>query len=1486
MAAKEGATAQFAALSQELQRAAFHFGGMVTAAGALGKSVGSFRELEKQLVLTNSVASGTAQELQKMEVAVRNFALASSAGAAEAGSALYFLSSAGFSVRESMQAMTGVLLLAQATLEPIGEASDVVASNIRAFGLEASDATRVTNTFVAAISQSQASLPKLSFAFRQVAPVAKVANLSIEETTAALGVLFNVGLRGEQAGTALRNIIVRLASPVGEAEVMLKKLNIATTNTDGSMRNLHEVLKDIAAENLAESQLATLFGTEALAGGLALLESTSGAWKELQENITDTQRAFQVANDQLNTLNGSMTLAGNALTEIGISVGDTLAPVIREVADVLVNLAIEWRGLDDATRRYVLTLGTMVIAGGLAVKTLISLARFLVPVVTATLGFKTAVDALTLAMIGRSGVVFALGQFLFNMSPLGRVLTVATAGLVALGGAAAGMSYLVDEAKDFAKSISGAFGDETLEPLQTFATKFRQELQRIRLAFSGEEIGAFDQSRATADLQKQLGLSLEEQNRQIAALKERLDQTKKDMIGLQEAGKSLQGALDFGYLFGFGESPLVSRLKSEISNTPRDAQQISDLILKQFAGIGSDLDLASLKPELRKQYLLIQEFFKTNESVRTQILETVKAELAKGSNTDEIVAASIAQVLEQNDNLPLLKKELENRITKASVDASELERLQREAQELREQSTEKFIDFLRENALASRDKGIRENADAVKAFLAEDAETLEAIRKALNEGDKPVSLDLIVQTIKENIDKNDAELAEAVRTLEQANSKRFVVLDSFADQMEKDIRQVARRAREAQAEIERDFSALFEISSENIQQNVFDKLEQFSDTLTKAIEGEAIFEKLKTTGGFDPALIDALAGRPILQQVGDRIIEIQVSDPNYEAVRQQKVDFLLSLAEGTDDKELVSLITALNDRRARLLENLEKEAQARIESDRRRIFNDAVKDARAREDFFRQIEEANIETGLALAKLAPDNFPQMLAAESARINAAYEEAILKIQRDIEDEQREGRLDSSIADQVRTARTAAAGAERDAALRELRIRLENSEREYRNSLSEYADNIEAYLLDTNIRLSELSLAPVDVRVVQFRQQEIARITHEADRALAEAEAALAALLSQTTDINRQEELKHLYEEQIAAIYRKRDAELEYADTIVSVREREMRAAHDRLREFEDMARAQDSILGGVLTELERQRLDSMDLSFQLGEEMTRRTIDGISESMARLFTDSSDNFREFLNNMSKDLANFALSSIFKKLLNDALNDSFGDGSGGGLLSGIKGANGSKSSGGLLGGLIGGITDLFGFGGGGVASSGRVVGQAYPNSLPWLSGGAPLPWLAADGGIVDVYRKFAMGGIFDRPTMFGYGNGEIGQLGEAGPEGIFPVIRKGSGYAIKGRDGTAIPVVRLPDGSLGVDASYMSVANISKRYSQGAIFDQVEQAMSSSRSLSGQVVQKGSSMQRPIQVTMNINTPDAGSFRRSKTQVLTELQQGLNKAQRNM
>jgi TP901 family phage tail tape measure protein/lambda family phage tail tape measure protein len=392
-----------ASAALQVQRMAADFAAITAVSYGLANAINAFGQLEQTLRLTNSVAQGTQKELRDMDRAVRDMALGFKYSASEGASALYFLSSAGFSVRESLSAMNAVALLSQGTLNTLENTADTLASTLQSFSMGANEAMRVANLFAASISTSQASMEKLSYSMRYVGPVAHSMGATLEQTVVALSALYNAGNRGQQGGTLLRNILVRIINPTREASEIFARLGIAITEADGSVRNFVDILKEMQGLNLSPITLAQLFEQRGVAGVQTLLRAFDpedfkkrifGAdigggnrvlteygqqveavalkagkalkdieteWDYLTAAMTNTNFASRLALDQITTLAGSFGRARNAANELFISIGEQLAPGVTTLANSITSVVRAFRGYDDATKSSIVSTSLLVL---------------------------------------------------------------------------------------------------------------------------------------------------------------------------------------------------------------------------------------------------------------------------------------------------------------------------------------------------------------------------------------------------------------------------------------------------------------------------------------------------------------------------------------------------------------------------------------------------------------------------------------------------------------------------------------------------------------------------------------------------------------------------------------------------------------------------------------------------------------------------------------------------------------------------------------------------------------------------------------------------------------------------------------------------------------------------------------------------------------------------------------------------------------------
>lgn len=327
---------------------------------ALGFAVKAAGDFQQSMVNTQSVVGATSEELQELTLFAREMGKQTVFSAKESADAMYSLGSAGLSTKEIMDSLKGTLNLAAATQSDLASTSKTVASTLSQYGLAADQAGRISNVFTATISASQATMDKLATSMSLVGPVARSIGMSLEETTGILGSLFNAGLDASTAGTSLRMSIAQLLKPTDAAKEALGRLKVETLDSGGNLRSLTDIIRDLESTGLSAADALTIFGVRAGPGMLALVSKGADAIEDLTEKVTGTNKAAEIAALQVDTFQGQIKLLKSAFSELQITIGNQLLPVLTDYTTKLsgiINLTSDWAAENPRLTKTLVTLG-------------------------------------------------------------------------------------------------------------------------------------------------------------------------------------------------------------------------------------------------------------------------------------------------------------------------------------------------------------------------------------------------------------------------------------------------------------------------------------------------------------------------------------------------------------------------------------------------------------------------------------------------------------------------------------------------------------------------------------------------------------------------------------------------------------------------------------------------------------------------------------------------------------------------------------------------------------------------------------------------------------------------------------------------------------------------------------------------------------------------------------------------------------------------
>ncbi|MBO8169351.1 MAG: phage tail tape measure protein [Thermoanaerobacteraceae bacterium] len=301
--------------------------------GLIGSAIKTAAEFEQSLANVQSVAGATREELALLRETALSAGRETIFKASEAADALYYLASAGFNVQQQVGALRGTLALAAATQSDLAFTSETMAGTISAFGLRAEEADRVANAFAATISNSQATINKLADSMRYAGPAAAGFGRSLEETMAVLALFYNMNLTGEMAGTRFRSALSALAHPAGETKKALAALGISAKQVDPNLHSLADIIDLLKAKGVDTTMAMRLFGQETGPAMAKLIEMGGNAIRKMERKLTGTNKAFEMAAMQTDTLIGTQRMLQSVWESVNITLGTQSIPGLRRLVE-------------------------------------------------------------------------------------------------------------------------------------------------------------------------------------------------------------------------------------------------------------------------------------------------------------------------------------------------------------------------------------------------------------------------------------------------------------------------------------------------------------------------------------------------------------------------------------------------------------------------------------------------------------------------------------------------------------------------------------------------------------------------------------------------------------------------------------------------------------------------------------------------------------------------------------------------------------------------------------------------------------------------------------------------------------------------------------------------------------------------------------------------------------------------------------------------
>ena len=339
---------------------------------ALGiAAVKTTADFDSSMSKVAALSNATEAEFEALRQKARDMGATTKYSAGEAADALSYMALAGWDTNQMIDGLDGVLNLAAASGMELAEASDLVTDYLSAFGLQASDSSRMADQLAYAQAHSNTTTTQLGEAFGNTAAQMHTAGQSMETTTAILEAFANQGLKGSEAGTALSAMVRDITQKMKNGKIYIGETAITVQDANGNFRNMIDILADVekATDGMGSAEksaaLMTTFTARSVKGVSMALTEGSGNIRKYEDDLNSAGgTAKNMAEVMQDNLAGQLTILKSQVQELGISFGDILVPKIRSAVEWVQEQVDKFNKLDKSTRENIVKFGLLAAAVG------------------------------------------------------------------------------------------------------------------------------------------------------------------------------------------------------------------------------------------------------------------------------------------------------------------------------------------------------------------------------------------------------------------------------------------------------------------------------------------------------------------------------------------------------------------------------------------------------------------------------------------------------------------------------------------------------------------------------------------------------------------------------------------------------------------------------------------------------------------------------------------------------------------------------------------------------------------------------------------------------------------------------------------------------------------------------------------------------------------------------------------------------------------
>ncbi len=373
--------------------------GITTPLAALGvvayNTSANFEKTMNQVGVATNSAGGEMDQLKKLAVDMGNATVFSANDAADA---MLELAKGGLTAAQIQAgALQATLTLATAGGLQLGDAAGYMSNALNMFGLDASKSTEVAAALAGGANASTASVESMGLALSQVGPSAKLAGLSLQDTTAVLAAFDNAGVKGQDAGTSLKMMLLNLIPTTDKQKEAMQKLGLSFVDAQGKILPIRDIAQQLQDKlsGLSQSQkqvaLETIFGTDAFRAAAILMDQGSAGVDKYVAATSDQTQADKMAAATMEGKSGSIERLKGSMETFSKTLGDVIGPVVTSIIEKVTGLINKFSEMSPTAQKVVVIVGLLAAAIG-------PLLLFLGLMANAIIGISTAMAIMNISL--------------------------------------------------------------------------------------------------------------------------------------------------------------------------------------------------------------------------------------------------------------------------------------------------------------------------------------------------------------------------------------------------------------------------------------------------------------------------------------------------------------------------------------------------------------------------------------------------------------------------------------------------------------------------------------------------------------------------------------------------------------------------------------------------------------------------------------------------------------------------------------------------------------------------------------------------------------------------------------------------------------------------------------------------------------------------------------------------------------------------------